>query len=90
MKKYLFASILILLMTAYRAWSCPVCDSNQPEGLENVTHGTGPTGIVDFIITWTAVIIVGITLFLSVKYLVKPKEHRRDHIKNIVINEFNR
>lgn len=55
--------------------------------LENITHGAGPTGSLDYVITWSAVVIVSITLFLSIKYLVKPQETDAGHIKNIVLNQ---
>lgn len=68
--------------------ACPVCKANQPKVLENITHGEGPTGYIDYTITWSAVVIVGITLYLSIKFLVNPKEYNSDHIKNIVIDEY--
>lgn len=72
----------------YSALSCPECDRNQPELLKGITHGEGPTGTVDYIILWTAVIIVSISLILSIKYLVRPKEDNKDHIKNIILNKY--
>lgn len=67
--------------------ACELCKDNQPKALRNITHGTGPQGDVDWIIIWSAVIIVGITLFLSLKYLIKPKEDQAGHIKNIVVEK---
>lgn len=69
--------------------ACEVCKSNQPKVLENVTHGAGPSGMIDYVITWSAIILVCITLFLSIKYLIRPQENNPDHIKNIVLNENN-
>ncbi|HET8736514.1 MAG TPA: hypothetical protein VFM69_07935 [Pricia sp.] len=76
----------LLFFLAYRPvlLACDLCKENQPKGLENITHGEGPSGNIDYIITWSAVILVAITLFFSVKYLVRPKENDPDHIKNIV------
>lgn len=75
----------IICLTIYNtALACDVCQRNQPKGLENITHGQGPNGLVDFIITWSAVVLVVIVLFFSIKFLVKPKESDPDHIKNIV------
>lgn len=68
-------------------WACNVCQSQQPEGFENITHGAGPTGFTDYLISWIAVIIVLIALGLSIKYLVKPNENRVNHIKNLVLND---
>jgi len=86
--RYTYLTSLAIIVLVYRGWACTVCKSNQPDGFENITHGEGPTGITDMLITWSAVIIVGITLFLSIKYLIKPEEHNSNHIKNIVVNEF--
>ncbi|MDT7829491.1 hypothetical protein RQM65_12510 [Pricia sp. S334] len=78
--------ITTLFLLAYGpvALACDLCKENQPRGLENITHGAGPSGNMDYIITWSAVVIVAFTLFFSVKYLVRPKENDPDHIKNIV------
>lgn len=67
--------------------ACELCDSQQPAMWRGITHGPGPDGNLDHIITWSAVVIVGITLFFSLKFLIKPKEDQAGHIKNIVINK---
>ncbi|MEO8934440.1 MAG: hypothetical protein ABI295_09030 [Xanthomarina sp.] len=79
--------ILFFLFGQQVVKACDVCKKNQPEILQNVTHGAGPSGTLDYIIIWVSAVIVGVTLFLSVKYLIKPKENNADHIKNIVKNE---
>ena len=76
-----------MLVAHQITFACELCKKNQPKGLENITHGTGPTGTLDYIITWTAVVIVSVTLFYSIKYLVKPKENNPDHIKNSILND---
>lgn len=76
-----------MLVAHQITFACELCKKNQPKGLENITHGTGPTGTLDYIITWTAIVIVSVTLFYSVKYLVKPKENNPDHIKNSILND---
>lgn len=75
----------IILMVTLPAWACDVCQANQPKALKGITHGTGPEGSWDYIIIWLAVIIVVGTLYLSVKYLVKPREENTEHIKYSVI-----
>lgn len=67
--------------------ACELCESQQPAMWRGIVHGPGPDGNLDHIITWSAVVIVGITLFLSLKFLIKPKEDQAGHIKNIVINK---
>jgi hypothetical protein len=82
----IISTIFILFLNSHTALACDVCADNQPAGLENITHGEGPTAIWDYIISWGAVIIVGFTLVYSLKYLIKPKENSTSHIKNIVID----
>jgi hypothetical protein len=76
-----------MLVAHQITFACELCKKNQPKGLENITHGTGPTGTLDYIITWSAIVIVSVTLFYSVKYLVKPNENNSDHIKNSILND---
>ncbi len=85
-RKNLFA-ILLIIGFQYGSYACDLCKKNQPKMLENITHGTGPTGTIDYIITWSAVAIVSFTLFYSVKYLIKPKETNPEHVKNIVLKK---
>ncbi|HLV40589.1 hypothetical protein [Xanthomarina sp.] len=87
MKKILAVFILFFLFGQQIVQACDVCKKNQPEILQNVTHGAGPSGTLDYIIIWVSAIIVGTTLILSLKYLIKPRENQPDHIKNIVKNE---
>ncbi|RDK89183.1 hypothetical protein [Marinirhabdus gelatinilytica] len=86
-KKTLLTSITIFI--SFVMVGCPVCENNQPKGFENITHGQGPDGNLDYIIMFVAIIIVGFTLIMSIKYLIKPKEKNKDHIKNLVVNENN-
>ena len=89
MKKIAITSFVLLLTTFSSALACEVCKKNQPKVLENITHGSGPTGTIDYIITWSAVVIVTITLVMSIRFLIRPKETGVDHIKNIVMNQPN-
>lgn len=85
MKRFITFLTLILISMPVKLLACEVCENRQPEVLKGVTHGIGPQGNMDYIITWTAVVIVGFTLFFSIKFLVKPKESAPDHVKNIVV-----
>ena len=80
--------LVILMMWIFPSMACEVCSVNQPKMLKNITHGTGPEGNTDMIIIWSAAVIVTITLIYSIKYLVNPKENKKDHIKNSVINHY--
>ncbi len=77
--------ILFLVCRPVLALACEVCKARQPAGWQGITHGAGPQGNTDLVITWVAVAIVGITLFFSIKYLVKPQESAPGHIKNSII-----
>ena len=87
MKKRALILTAVFLLSSNFTFACDLCKKNQPKGLENITHGNGPSGSLDYFIIWSAIIIVGVTLFLSIKYLIKPKETNPEHIKNIVKNE---
>lgn len=87
MKKILSVFTVLFFLGNQLSWACDVCEKNQPTGFKNITHGAGPTGTIDFVIMGVGIIIVVATLFLSVKYLIRPKESNPDHIKNIVRNE---
>jgi len=79
---------IILFLSCYlvgigHALACEVCKRQQPEVLQDVTHGMGPQGTIDYIITWGATIIVVVTLVLSIKMLVYPNERQSNHAKHI-------
>ncbi|HET7361718.1 MAG TPA: hypothetical protein VFI78_07290 [Salinimicrobium sp.] len=86
MKKNVILFVM-LLFAGVKSFACDVCEQNQPEVFKGITHGPGPSGNIDYIITAVAVITVGLSLFLAIKYLVRPKECNADHIKNIVLDE---
>ena len=85
-KKLIF--LVILMVWTFPSIACEVCKVNQPKMLKNITHGTGPQGNTDMIIIWSAAVIVTVTLFYSIKYLINPKENSKEHIKNSVINHY--
>ncbi|MGO3184248.1 MAG: hypothetical protein ACTIJ9_15585 [Aequorivita sp.] len=87
MKKILSVFAVLFFLGNQISWACDVCEKNQPAGFENITHGAGPSGMLDYIIIWGGVVIVVATLIMSLKYLIRPKEGNPDHIKNIVRNE---
>lgn len=75
----------LLFSISNSAMACELCKENQPKVLRSVSHGAGPQGNIDYIIIWTAAVLVGIALFFSLKYLIKPNEDGKSHVKNIVI-----
>ncbi|MDO9551054.1 hypothetical protein [Rhodonellum sp.] len=87
MRTHLKTILITIALFGYASvsFACEVCKANQPKMLENITHGQGPQGNVDYLITWSAAVLVVFTLIFSIKYLVKPKEDTPGHIKNIVL-----
>lgn len=71
-----------MLLLAQPVWACDACQKQQPKILQNVAHGAGPQSNWDYVIVWSIVIITLLTLFFSVKYLVKPGERSNAHIKH--------
>ena len=67
--------------------ACPVCERNKAKALQGITHGSGPDGTMDYIIVIAITIIAVLTLFYSVKWLIKPNEKNPDHIKFSILNE---
>lgn len=84
MKKIIL--FLGLLLLGIHAYACPACEKQQPKILRGITHGSGPQGDSDYIIVWSAVIIVLATLFLSIKWIFKPGEKSEKHIKRLILN----
>ncbi len=83
MYKLLLTITLVLLHAALLA--CPVCEKQQPKLLRGITHGAGPESNWDYVIIWGTVAIVLISLYYSVKWLCKPGEAEKDHIKHTVL-----
>ncbi|HRN57829.1 MAG TPA: hypothetical protein PLL71_15325 [Agriterribacter sp.] len=84
MKKVLLC--IFFLCPALAVLACPVCEKQQPEILRGITHGAGPEDRWDYVIVWAMVVIVLLTLFFSVKWLVRPGERSQHHIKRLILN----
>ncbi|MCP2044451.1 hypothetical protein [Pontibacter sp. HSC-36F09] len=83
MKTLLLTVLATLLSLA--AFACPVCEKQQPKVLQGISHGAGPQSDWDYILVWATVVIVVACLFFSIKWLVRPGEESRDHIKRTVL-----
>jgi hypothetical protein len=68
--------------------ACPVCEKNQPKLLRGITHGAGPESNWDYVIIGITAAIVAASLYYSVKWLCKPGEAGKDHIKRIILREY--
>jgi choline-glycine betaine transporter len=83
-KIILLAGVILIHLSA---WACPVCERNQPKVLKGITHGTGPESQWDYVIVWITILIVLLTLFFSVKWLIRPGEKSPEHIKRVILNQ---
>lgn len=86
MKKGILISTAMLALPALSR-ACDVCSvgAQQPEFLRDLTHGTNPQGVLDYLIVAAMVVIVLLTLVYAIKYLVRPGERDRDHIKRTIL-----
>lgn len=84
MKKILL--LMLMAISGLASFACPACEKQQPALLKGITHGAGPDGNWDYVIVTISVIIVLITLFFSVKWVIKPGEQSQSHIKRLVLN----
>lgn len=69
------------------AQACEVCLSQQPKFFRGWTHGSGPQGDFDYVIVFTAIVIVVFTLGYAIKFLFWPGERNPEHIKRSVLNQ---
>lgn len=83
MKRLLFS--LILLLPGLAAMACPACQSQQPKMLKGISHGTGPQGPMDMVYIWATIIIIAVSFFYAMKWIIKPGEKNPDHIKRIIL-----
>lgn len=84
--KFVLVSIL-LFIASLSTVACPVCEKQQPKLLKGITHGAGPQDNWDYLIVGIAALLVVITLFYSIKWIIKPGEKSEDHIKRLFIEE---
>lgn len=84
--KKIISALLLFLLTIGTAVACPVCERNQPKVLKGITHGAGPESRWDYIIVWTTIAVVLLSLFFSVKWLIRPGEKSEKHIKRLILN----
>jgi len=80
---FLVVSLLLLRLAAA---ACPACEKQQPPLLRGITHGAGPQSRWDLVIVWIMTAIVLLTLFFSVRWLIRPGERSDSHIKRLILN----
>ncbi len=84
MKKTIIFAVLFFSIQ-WLSIGCPVCERNQPKALRGIVHGAGPDSQWDYISIWITIIIAVLTLFFSIKWLIKPGEKNVDHIKYSIL-----
>ena len=77
-------TIIITFLVSFLS-ACPVCEKQQPRITMGLTHGAGPESNWDWVIIAAITLITILTLFYSVKYLIRPGEQKPNHIKNFII-----
>jgi len=81
-----FVLSISALLISLSSFACPACEKQQPKWLRGISHGAGPQSDWDMVIVWGMVIIVLLTLYFSIKFIIRPGEKSADHIKRLVIN----
>jgi hypothetical protein len=84
MKK--FVSTFLFAMAFTFSFACEVCDRQKPKALRGITHGAGAQSEWDYWIVGITAVIVLISLYFSVKWLIRPGEKSSSHIKYIILN----
>lgn len=79
--KRIYVLSVLLLLQPFIAWACEACQIQQPKVTRGITHGTGPESNWDWFLIGVIILITVLTLYYSIKYLVKPGEKNKDHIK---------
>ena len=87
MKTLIAFTLIFVLQSARLTYACTVCKSQQPKVLQGITHGVGPESVWDYSIIVSSCLLVLITLIMSLRYLIEPKEGSPNHIKHMILEE---
>ncbi len=79
--------IIPLLFLALFSYACPACEKQQPKLLRGISHGTGPQSDWDYVVISFMVIVVILTFYFSLKWIIKPGEKSPTHIKRLILKE---
>lgn len=86
MKKYKNILTVLFLLIANFVFACEACKLQQPKITQSFTHGTGPESQWDWLIVAVIAVITLYTFVYSLKYLIKPGEKDKNHIKHSILN----
>jgi hypothetical protein len=84
MKKVIII-FLCIIFSKVQVLASAACKEQQPAFLKGITHGPGPDGNFDYIIVVIAILITLLTLYYSIKWLIKPGENNINHIKQSIL-----
>jgi phage shock protein PspC (stress-responsive transcriptional regulator) len=84
-KKIIILNVLVLAFV--NSYACPVCERNKAKILQGITHGSNPNSNWDYVIVIAMICITIFTLFYSIKWLIKPREEDKTHIKYSLLNK---
>ncbi|MBO9565299.1 MAG: hypothetical protein J7621_21160 [Niastella sp.] len=78
----------LLLCSLYQVYvfACDACQKQQPAITRGVSHGGRPDSEWDYLIVGIVAVLVLLTLFFSIKWLIRPGERSEQHIKYVIIN----
>jgi hypothetical protein len=79
-------AIVVVLVANTPVLACEVCKKQQPKVLRGITHGAGPQSGWDYVVVWCMVIIAAVSLFYSIKWILRPGEGDSKHIKRSILN----
>lgn len=78
--------ITLLIFAQFASYACEVCKKQQPKALRGITHGAGPQSDWDYVIVAITALIVLVSLFYSIKWIIRPGEKEPGHIKQSILN----
>lgn len=79
-------AIVAFLLVNGVVMACEVCKKQQPKILKGITHGAGPQSDWDYVVVWCMVLIVLVSLFYGIKWMLQPGEKDTEHIKRSIFN----
>ncbi len=68
------------------ALACEVCQKQQPKVLRGIAHGGGPQNNLDYVAVWCMVAVVAVSTVFAIKWILRPGEKERSHIKRSILN----
>jgi hypothetical protein len=78
--------MLLMVLGVQMILACPRCKTQQPKITRGLTHGAGPQSDWDWVIIAFITALTLLTFIFSLKYLIRPGEKNRDHIKQSILS----